>query len=103
MRYVTEFSKSRKKTENATKTLKAYYKADQIAKESLELTHPYRLGLALNLCIFYYEIMDDKPKAMQLAKKTFDAALDEIDNVKDEHHKDACLTMQLIKDNLTIW
>ena len=26
-----------------------------------------------------------------------------MDNVKDEYHKDACLTMQLIKNNMMTW
>ena len=103
MRYVTEYSLSSQKTQNATKTLKSYYQADQLAKEQLPVTHPYRLGLNLNLAIFFKDIMSDCPKAYKLAKETFDAAIDEMDTVKDEHHKDACLTMQLIKNNMMTW
>ena len=47
--------------------------------------------------------MHDCPKAYQQVKETFDVAIDEIDTVKDEHHKDAVLTMQLIKNNMMQW
>ena len=47
--------------------------------------------------------MNDCPKAYKLSKETFDAAIDEMDTVKDEHHKDSCLTMQLIKNNMMQW
>jgi len=34
-------------------------------------THPIRLGLALNFSVFYFEILDNKDKACQLAKQVF--------------------------------
>ncbi len=47
---------------------KAYEEAFNAAKE-LAPTHPVRLGLALNYSVFYYEIMNKKEKACQLAKQ----------------------------------
>lgn len=47
----------------------AYGEAMQIAKEKLASTHPIRLGLALNFSVFYFEIMNSKDKACELAKQ----------------------------------
>ena len=79
MRYITEYSKRSEKTQNATKTLKFYYQADQVARELLPSTHPYRLGLNLNLAVFFVEIMKNYEKAYNLAKQAFDEANDEMD------------------------
>ena len=48
---------------------KAYQDAFDIAKSSMQPTHPIRLGLALNFSVFYYEIMSSPDKACQLAKQ----------------------------------
>lgn len=51
------------------KSEQAYNDALDVAKKSLQPTHPIRLGLALNFSVFYYEIADSHEKACQLAKE----------------------------------
>jgi 14-3-3 protein beta/theta/zeta len=85
------------------KSKDAYEKADETAKVELTSTHPIRLGLALNFSVFYYEIMNKPDKACQLAKKAFDDAISDLDQLKDETYKDSTLIMQLLRDNLTLW
>ncbi|KAL9966219.1 hypothetical protein ACROYT_G024262 [Oculina patagonica] len=79
------------------------YNAAQEASEELKQTHPIRLGLALNFSVFYYEIEDVPEKAIELAKKAFDDAIAEFDNVEEDSYKDSTLIMQLLRDNLTLW
>lgn len=81
----------------------AYNEAMEVAKTSLAPTHPNRLGLALNYSVFFYEILNSPEKACQLAKEAFDAAINELDNVRDQECKDSTLIMQLLRDNLTLW
>ena len=74
-----------------------------MATNDLEATHPIRLGLALNYSVFYYEIKQDPTKACEMAKKAFDDAIADLDNVQEVYYKDSTLIMQLLRDNLTLW
>ena len=102
-RYLAEFQKGEAKDGSSNTALEAYQAAYSVAQEKLSSTHPIRLGLALNFSVFYYEIMQQPDKAVEMAKKAFDDAIANLDNVTDESYKDATLIMQLLRDNLTLW
>ena len=53
--------------------------------------------------MFFYEVRNDPKEACQLAKKAFDDAIADIDQIEEEQYKDATTIMQLIRDNLTLW
>merc|ERR1712048_106084 len=100
-RYLSEF-----RTESEDIKAKAeefYKKAMDIAEANLNETHPTRLGLALNFSVCYYEILKEPEKACDLAKKSFDAAIEKLDTLTDASYKDSTLIMQLLRDNLTLW
>jgi len=100
-RYLSEF-----RTESAdykTKAEEFYKKAMDVAEANLNETHPTRLGLALNFSVCYYEILKQPDKACELAKKSFDAAIEKLDTLNDASYKDSTLIMQLLRDNLTLW
>lgn len=105
-RYLAEFKVEEMRRECASAALDAYKKAQEIAEApetGLPPTHPIRLGLALNLSVFYYEILAEQEQACDLAKKAFDSAIAELDSLQEESYKDATLIMQLLRDNLTLW
>lgn len=102
-RYVAEYSSGDKKNASAQKALQAYADAGNIAKDSLESTHPVKLALYLNHSVFYYEIMQNPEKACGMARQAFDEAIADLDNVDDDYYKDTTLIMQLLRDNLTLW
>ena len=81
----------------------AYKEAFDYSKKSLRPTNPIRLGLALNFSVFYYEIKQDHVEACAMAKKAFDDAIAELDNLPEDTYKDSTLIMQLLRDNLTLW
>lgn len=80
----------------------AYQEAAKIAAE-MEPTNPVRLGLALNMSVFDYEILKEPERAIQTAKMAFDQAISKLDALDDADYKDATLIMQLIRDNLSLW
>jgi 14-3-3 protein epsilon len=102
-RYISEFAKGAEKNDAGNQARQSYEQAHQIAEKDLDATHPIRLGLALNYSVFYYEILQEREKACDMAKNAFDDAISGLDNVSDEYYKDSTLIMQLLRDNLTLW
>jgi len=101
-RYGAEISSGDTKAAYGEKAEKAYQQALELAGP-LETTNPIRLGLVLNFSVFYYEILDEKEKATNLAQQAFDDAIDQLDQLNEEQYRDSTLIMQLLKDNLSLW
>ncbi|KAJ7769693.1 14-3-3 protein, partial [Mycena maculata] len=78
-----------------------YKAASDVAVTELPPTYPIRLGLALNLSVFYYEILNSPGRAYHLAKQAFNHAIAELDTLSEESYQDSTLVMQL-RDNLTL-
>jgi 14-3-3 protein epsilon len=68
------------------------------------VANPIRLGLALNLSVFYYEVFNDHEKSCKIAKDTIDFARKELADVDedDEEHKDAYFIINLLQDYLSM-
>jgi len=101
-RYLAEYPTGDDRQASAERALEAYKSASEIAQELLP-TNPIRLGLALNFSVFYYDIMNSPDNAIQLAKQTFDDAIEKLEHLQDESYKDSTLIMQLLRDNITLW
>lgn len=101
-RYLAEVAEGEYK-ESVTQKSEESYNEAQNASDNLPPTHPIRLGLALNFSVFYYEIRNNPTKACELAKKAFDEAISQLDQLKEDSYKDSTLIMQLLRDNLTLW
>ena len=84
-------------------SLEGYQSAWNIAEKEMAPTNPTKLGLALNFSVFYFEVANKHKEACDLAKRSFDDAISEIDSLSEENYKDSTLIMQLIRDNLTLW
>jgi len=101
-RYIAEFTDGDKKSKAANSAKGAYDDAMGAASE-LAVTHPIRLGLALNFSVFHYEVLSNPDEACKMARTAFEDAIAELDNVSEESYKDSTLIMQLLRDNLTLW
>jgi 14-3-3 protein gamma/eta len=102
-RYLAEVQRDEKRKQSVEMSRAAYERAKLKAEETLDVTHPIRLGLALNYSVFYYEIEEKREKACELAKKAFDDSIHKLEDLKGESYKDSTLIMQLLRDNLTLW
>ncbi|CAE8583420.1 unnamed protein product [Polarella glacialis] len=102
-RYIAEFSDGDKKAAAAENARKAYADAAAVAEKDLAVTHPIRLGLALNYSVFQYEVLNQPDEACKMARTAFEDAIAELDNVAEDSYKDSTLIMQLLRDNLTLW
>jgi len=113
-RYLAEVEDGEQRTQAIDDAEEAYQSAMAIAGEgehdgdarilqSLPRTYPIRLGLGLNMSVYYYEIKNEPKLACNLAKTTFDAAITELDSLGEDSYKDSTLIMQLLRDNLTLW
>ena len=73
--------------------------------KNLPIYNPIKLGLILNLAIFYYDVINEKKKAMELAKSSiekFDKVSTNLDEEEDEA-KDAISIINLMRENLGMW
>merc|ERR1712118_603175 len=91
------------KTSAALSAEQAYQEAAKVAEKDLAVTHPTRLGLALNFSVFQYEVLSKPDEACKMARTAFEDAIAELDNVAEDSYKDSTLIMQLLRDNLTLW
>merc|ERR1711879_372722 len=102
-RYIAEFTEGEKKSKASESARGAYAEAQAVAEKDLAVTHPIRLGLALNFSVFQYEVLGNPDEACKMARTAFEDAIAELDNVAEDSYKDSTLIMQLLRDNLTLW
>merc|ERR1712061_133390 len=102
-RYIAEYKDGDAKKAAAENARKAYEDATTTATSGLAVTHPIRLGLALNYSVFQYEVLNSPDDACKMARTAFEDAIAELDNVAEDSYKDSTLIMQLLRDNLTLW
>merc|ERR1719215_1830159 len=102
-RYIAEFRDGDAKSKAAESARAAYAEAAAVAEKDLVVTHPIRLGLALNYLVFMYEVLNQPDEACKMARTAFEDAIAELDNVAEDSYKDPTLIMQLLRDNLTLW
>jgi len=102
-RYKAEYTEGDDKSKAAESAKSAYEDAQTVAEKDLAVTHPIRLGLALNFSVFMYEVLNKPDEACKMARTAFEDAIAELDNVAEDSYKDSTLIMQLLRDNLTLW
>jgi 14-3-3 protein epsilon len=102
-RYIAEVAVGEEKAKASEEAHKAYKEAMNVAQQELPVTHPIRLGLALNFSVFHYEVLVNPDEACKMAKQAFEDAIAELDNVSEDTYKDSTLIMQLLRENLQLW
>lgn len=103
-RYIAEFRSGDEKSKAAEEARKAYADAAKVAKDDLAVTHPIRLGLALNYSVFMYEVLNDPDEACKMARTAFEDKW--VKHAKLLNHAETCLIPKSIQngkgDNKTV-
>mmetsp|Transcript_1627 Transcript_1627/g.2583 ORF Transcript_1627/g.2583 Transcript_1627/m.2583 type:complete len:318 (-) Transcript_1627:91-1044(-) len=102
-RYLAEFKTGMAFSEAVDSAHDAYMSAFTLAEKSLCKMNHVRLGLALNLSVFYFEIVRDCQKACRIANTAYDGALEDVDMHPERLGKDSALILQLLRDNIKLW
>merc|ERR1711879_471505 len=74
-RYIAEYTEGDNKTAAANNAKLAYEEAQKVAEKDLAVTHPIRLGLALNFSVFQYEVLSNPDEACKMARTAFEDAI----------------------------
>ena len=99
-RYLCEISKDKDLLEKAEKIYKEGY---VLAMKDLSHINNERVGLCLNLALFYYEIKGDKKEGYKIAKNCFEESMKYLEEFEKVKSKDALMLIQLLKENLIFW
>lgn len=80
-----------------------YHKANEAAQQ-LDPCHPTKLGLALNMSVFLYEIKGEPQAAKDLAQRAHREAEAGLESCSDSQKvDDAKVVLTLLSDNLELW
>ncbi len=103
-RYIAENVDGDTKKKYSDQGLAAYNAALDAAK-NIDYKNPVKLGLALNLSVFYYEVVGNKDEASKLAEETLSKSKEALAGADEEEDevKDAMSIVNLLEENLGMW
>jgi len=103
-RYLVEAcSEFRQGVPDGQMALGFYLLAMEVATAHMSPGEPIRLGLVLNLSVFYHQILSAPARACEVAKNAFDEAVSELPEEGTVKFSDSSLIMTIIRDNLQRW
>ena len=89
----------------ATNDALKYYEEAKEKAEELPILNPIKLGLYINLSVFYYDIINDHKKAIDITKSIIEEAEKELPNIDEdaEENRDTISIYNLLKENHDMW
>ncbi len=97
-RYIAECSSKDRQQQSSSSTYEFYLKAQDEAV-ALQPTNAIRLGLILNVSVYYNEMMDDVKKAYEVCKD----AVGKAERYKGELDEYAKHILKMMHENLKLW
>lgn len=74
-----------------------------MAATDLDPCNPIRLGLTLNLTVYFREIKDELPKAILLTEHALQAAVEKMDDIGEPQFSDTQTLIEIMNNNLSFW
>eukprot|EP00434_Breviolum_minutum_P008098 symbB.v1.2.007139.t1/scaffold435.1/size205859/14 len=102
-RYLAEFLDGDGQKEAIVSAMEVYTDAVAEAERHLMVTHPIRLGVALNYAVFQQVILKDTTAASRTAKEAYVAAVRNLEGMPEETVRDAHPLLSALLDNLQVW
>lgn len=104
-RYLAEINTDEVRERAANESLAAYEEATAMAEAKLAKIHPIRLGLALNLSVLHYEILNSPENSREIAEEAYDEAITELFGLDRENawYDDTTAILRLLGNNLVLW
>ncbi|CAK9010314.1 unnamed protein product [Durusdinium trenchii] len=102
-RYLAEFLEGDGHKEAVASAIEVYADATAEAERHLMVTHPVRLGLALNYAVFQQVIRKDDSSAVRIAKDAYLSAVRALEGMPQEAVRDAHPILALLQENLQVW
>lgn len=101
-RYEAEFVNGKAK-EDALEGARVMYNFASHLATKLPWAHPFRLGLALNFSVFYYENLHNAAKACELASEASKEAIKDRDTLSKDQWEISSAILDVIEENLMLW
>ncbi len=103
-RYIAENTEGEIKKKYSELSLKTYNES-LIEANDLNYKNSSKLGLLLNLSVFYYEVNFDFNEALNLVKDTLNKGKNALNGVNEdnEEFKESISILNLINDNIKMW
>lgn len=104
-RYMGEMAEGKEELESAAEAAEGLYNAAKKNADSVfGPAHPVRLGVMLNMSIFYYDVMQKPDRACKIASIAFREGQAALDSVEDESEAaDASMVLLNLRDNMRLW
>ncbi|KAL3124490.1 hypothetical protein niasHT_004063 [Heterodera trifolii] len=103
-RYIAEIALGDDRTTAIEETKKSYNQAAELAAQ-LTPSDPTRLGVALNMSVFYHQILKDVDQALQTTERALEKANAEIKTFKrgQKLHEDSTSCIEMMRENIKLW
>ena len=108
-RYMTEISSGKLHEDMTAQAYKSYKSAADLALTHLPAYNSTRLGLMMNLAVFYYDVYNSPERACLLSKTAYDDAIDSglfdpkrVAENGDEYN-DSLEIIKMLRNNLRLW
>lgn len=102
-RYVAELSNGMAREKAMERAVTSYNDALHLAQNTLLYTHPVRLGLALNMSVFYHEIVRDPVTSIKIASSALASCLQSLEGMPEIVYQETAPFIRALSENLCDW